>query len=376
MNVTSQEVIITDPYIVGFMTRHRNSDDILNACKSVLRSFCQTVDDIETNQSTNNRIMSYLSEFEDRYHKHARMVESKINDVESHVTSTSNAITTKLSNQIVTMASNATQKHIEGIYNMQATLHSKLEDVKQKNKSPKEKGIEGETGLFNILNERLMARDGYSIQMVSGMSQSCDIIIKRDCYPTVRIESKAIGKDNGAKVKYAEVEKFNRDLLQVNNHGIFVSIHSGIQGIGHLELQQLSNGKFAVFLSNNNYDVDIIIDMLHLLYKLDQITNDSKYDENIIISSENMIRVRSHIQDSTKKISAIKHHMKESIRLINTVQLDLIESIVLGNVDDVHTDIEVIPSTMQCDICKKTLTSKQGFIGHVARCKAKIKQKD
>jgi hypothetical protein len=53
------------------------------------------------------------------------------------------------------------------------------------------KGTLAEDTLYNLLCEKLMTRDGFSINKVNGISHSCDILVQRNDHPDIRIESKA-----------------------------------------------------------------------------------------------------------------------------------------------------------------------------------------
>ena len=143
------------------------------------------------------------------------------------------------------------------------------------------KGSIAEDTLYNLLSEKLMLRDEFSVSKVNGKSHSCDILVQRDDFPDISIESKAHGQNTGEKVRTKEIEKFERDLHELDNHGIFVSIYSEIVGKGSLEIKQLPNAKFAIYLSKNMFDVDTIKDMLYLLYKLDDIITTSSTNSSI-----------------------------------------------------------------------------------------------
>jgi PIN domain nuclease of toxin-antitoxin system len=232
--------------------------------------------------------------------------------------------------------------------------------------STKVRGTEGEDRLYEMLTERLRAKDGYVVERVSGQSYSCDIAIKREKYPTIRLESKAHGLGTNEKVRYKEVEKFQRDLLQANNHGIFVSLYSGIVGIGNLEVHQLANGKFAVYLSNNHFDVDTIVDMLQLLYKLDSIVNSAKEDcGDLRVTVETMTRIKSYLQDYAKKINSIKAHMRDSISMLNEVQFDMIEAVLMGqSADKKRGGGRLSKGEHACKRCGKCFKTAKGCANH------------
>jgi hypothetical protein len=259
-------------------------------------------------------------------------------------------------------------------------LHSN--EVKSAN-SNKLKGMVGEDKLYDLLTDILMVRDGYIVEKVSGQTCNCDIVIKRDNHPTIRVESKAHGQNTNEKVRYREVEKFQRDLMQQNSHGIFVSLYSSIVGVSNFEIQQLSNGKFAIYLSNNNYDIDVIVDMIRLIYKLDSIvlkSNDGD-DVNIVkVTTECMTRVQSYIKDYGNKINSVKMHMKESMSLLNEIQLDMIAKVMLGDKGEIveikdKRDTKVNPSEIKdkvkCEWCNKEFIKNSGLSSHKKTCKSK-----
>jgi hypothetical protein len=197
------------------------------------------------------------------------------------------------------------------------------------------KGQEGESRLYDLLSERLMSRDGYEVERVGGIAHQADMAIKRLNHPDVRIESKAHGQGTGEKCRHREVVKFQNDLMGLNTHGIFVSLHSGIVGKTDIEVELLANNKFAVYLANNNYNTDVICDMLQLIYRLDMIISrgdgDGKESEpGIRVSQEAMKRVTAYCKDFASKVAAAKQHMRESIALLTELNMDVIERVLMG----------------------------------------------
>lgn len=230
------------------------------------------------------------------------------------------------------------------------------------------KGSYGENKLFNLLSDRLFIRDGYYLDLVSGLSHCCDIVVKKDTKPTIRIECKAIGEQNNSKVGNRDIEKFQRDLIEQNNHGILVSFYSGIVGMSDYEIQQLPNGKFAIYLSNNKYDVDFIIGMIHLLYKLDTYVICSSEDKGqIVLTEDTLLRVREIVNKNNERINQLKSYAKDSINILNQMQLDMINKAILGNTNE---DLESqINDTYQCEYCNACLKTSQSLARHRSNCK-------
>lgn len=267
---------------------------------------------------------------------------------------------------------NFVKDRTERITNQVIEMEKKLiaQQVKSQH-SVNSKGKEGEDKLIELLQERLLDRDGYTVEKVSNHSMSCDIIVKRNEYPSIRIESKAIGKENGDKVKSKEVEKFERDLQQMNNHGIFVSLYSGIVGKGNIQIEQLANRKFAIYLGNNQFNMDSIIDMIQLLYKLDSFCCKGEDDSDTKLSSESMYKIQGYVKDYTNKLTQTKTHLKESIALLTEIQLDMIEKVILGQRETQNKEKGV-----HCDQCGMDFQSIQGLNSHRRKCKPMITLKN
>lgn len=75
--------------------------------------------------------------------------------------------------------------------------------------------------------------------------------------------------DQTESVGTEHVDKFVSDMLGLKMSGILVSIYSDIVGKHNFELVHLSNGKFTMYLSNNNFDTNIIKETLMLFYAME-----------------------------------------------------------------------------------------------------------
>lgn len=222
------------------------------------------------------------------------------------------------------------------------------------------KGAIGETTLADALGARLLNRDGFIVELVNNLAYNCDILVKRETYPSIRVESKAyVGR-----VNYNEVIKFERDLLALNNHGVFVSLHSQISNVSNFEIRQLENGKFAVYLSKNNYDTDSIVNMLYVIYKLDALCCTATTDVGINVSKENMSKLRSLLCDYSQKLNIVKANLKDNITIISNIQLDIIEKLILNTVPQEK-------DKQNCETCGKTFT-KRGILQHQKKCQVII----
>lgn len=268
-------------------------------------------------------------------------------------------------------------------------LDAMAQQMTRSSSSQRVKGQQGENGLYELLCDRLTTREDYDIQVVSGQAHGCDINIRRLGHADVRLESKAHGEGTGEKVRAKEVARFQSDLMGLNVNGIFVSLHSGIVGKGEMEIDQLSNGKFAVYLSNNKYDVGVIHDMLMLLYRLDKITaaaageGDAAIDDTIKVPQETMRRVQMYLKDFAGKVAVTKTHLKDSMSLLSELTFDVLERLLLGQLtvanirDNVPDDGALALKCTQedgggvkgatsytCTHCGKQCKSKCGLVMH------------
>jgi hypothetical protein len=386
-------VVIDDDYICGFM-RNNGSESFFVMCEAILREICiaceqklsvtndhdllskrfevfkgELIDALSSRKVDMSDVMKGLSAMNEN-----NML--RINSKLEHIPAMNGKLDEmKVKYDVTKVIENSVSKNSDSIVQTLGVIKSSQEQIANKietftaaRNTTRFKGEEGERGLMNVLESKLHMRDGYVIEDVKSIPHSCDIVIKRNGYPDVRIESKAHGRDNGENVRWNQVKKFESDLLTLNNHGIFVSLYSGICGKGSFEIELLPNNKFAVYLSNNNYDGDMITEVIQLIYRLDKfVSNES---EEFKVSTESMIRIRTYITDFNRKIDELKTTLKHSIRILNDITLDLIEKTLMGN------DETCVSKTSQdtqhqeyiCNKCNQKCTSKAGLTLHKKKC--------
>jgi hypothetical protein len=382
-------LVIDDAYVCQFMSRHGN-ESFFATCESIIKSICLACEHNLTQDSQNDIITQRLNVFKGELlesissrkldtseimstmktmNEHNILnitskleqlphISGKIDDLKNKID------VTKVIETSVTRNNDSLVQTLNTIKYSQEQMSNKIETFTSARSTTRYKGEEGEKGLVNVLESKLHTRDGYTIHDVKSIAHSCDIVIKRDGFPDVRVESKAHGKDTGENVRVAEVKKFESDLLTLNNHGIFVSLYSGICGKGAFEIELLPNNKFAVYLSNNNYDGDIITDVVRLIYKLDRFTSGPESD-NITISTDSMMRIKAYLTDFNRKIDDLKTSLKNSIRILNEITLDLVEKALTGHNQDAPQTSTI---SYTCDGCGQTCTSKAGLTLHKKRC--------
>jgi hypothetical protein len=405
---TNGKVVIDDKYICQFMAKQAN-ESFFATCESILKSICLACEQNLSNESQNDiinqRLNAFKGELIDCIGSQKVDIMSKLNNLPIISNKVDNILTRKVDTSEIMSTIKTMNEH--NMLNISSKLEqipiisNKVDDVNNKidmskvietsvthhndslvqaintmsNKidtfsvlrnTTRFKGEEGEKGIINILESRLHIRDGYSIEDVKSIPRNCDILIKRTGFPNIRIESKAHGRESKGNVRIEEVKKFESDLLDLNNHGIFISLYSGICGKGTFEIELLPTKKFAVYLANNNYDGDIITEVVRLIYKLDKFISASDSDD-IKISTESMMRVKSYITDFNRKIEELKTLNRNSMRILNEITLDIIEkTLTCGHHENNQTQAST--TSLICEKCHQVCLSKAGFTLHKKKC--------
>lgn len=250
--------------------------------------------------------------------------------------------------------------------NLQKTsdvINTRVEQMATTRNTTRHKGEEGESGIMHILECKLPLRDGYEILETKSKPHNCDAVVKRIGYPDVRIEVKAHGRDTGECVRSEQVKRFESDLIGLNNHGIFISLYSGIVGKAPFELDLLPTNKFAVYISNNNYDGDAIKEFINLIYKLDGFVTG---EEGVKISTEAMTRIKAHLNDFNTKITALKTNMKASLEILNGLTFDIIEKLLSSGMD--MKPAPVSEPKFTCPTCAKDFSRASSLANHTKTC--------
>ena len=181
--------------------------------------------------------------------------------------------------------------------------------------SNRRKGDEGEVGLVEVLEGTMTLRDGFTIHRVGTIPHNCDILVRKSGKPDVRIECKAHGKENGKPVATREVVRFEDDLRGLRNHGIFVSLYAPITGKAAFELRMLESNRVAVYLSNNHFDAAMIRDLVLLIYSVDELIN----ADGVVLSPDQIGRIRSGLDDLSAKAAQIQTHLRASLELLSSM---------------------------------------------------------
>lgn len=368
-------VVIDDHFVCEYMKTA--TDEFKASCESIIKAVClscsqKTTSDVDELMSrlspwgkkiidtVSNQKVELVHEIKNENASHTRAMENKFTDLKEKI-DLAKVIDTSFKrsdDHLHTMIGTMDTR----IDNRFSTVENRLEQMVTMRNTTRSKGVEGETGIIQILECKLPLRDGYEILETKSKPHNCDALVKRVGFPDVRIEVKAHGRDTGEGVRSAEVKRFETDLIGLNNHGIFVSLYSGIVGKGPFEIELLPTNKFAVYVSNNNYDGDAIKEFVYLIYKLDGFIS----GQGVKISTEAMTRVKTHLSDFNMKIIQLKTNMKTSLEILNGFTFDIIEKLLSSGMD--MKPVTVVEPKHMCPDCKKDFSRASGLANHVKVC--------
>lgn len=371
-------VVIEDHFVCEFM--RGSSEEFMASCESVIKAMClacnhkttsdadefmsllapwgkKMMDTISSQKVDVSDVVRVLTEFRKEIGNESVALNAKVDNLKDKIDFTKVIDTSLKRNDEMVMST---------LGNLQKTtdvINTRVEQMVTARNTTRSKGEEGETGVIHILECKLPLRDGYEILETKSKPHNCDALVKRVGFPDVRIEVKAHGRDTGECVRSEQVKRFESDLIGLNNHGIFISLYSGIVGKSPFEIDLLPTNKFAVYISNNNYDGDAIKEFINLIYKLDGFVSG---EEGVKISTEAMTRVKAYLNDFNTKITALKTNMKASLEILNGFTFDIIEKLLSSGLDMKPTPFSEPKFT--CPTCTRDFSRASGLANHVKTC--------
>lgn len=233
-------------------------------------------------------------------------------------------------------------------------------------KSSQEKGKDGEKFVIDSLQSQLRTSDGYSIEDVSGVSNNCDILVKKLGHCDVRIDV----KNWSGNVSQRDVEKFERDLTTLDSSGILVSLSSGVVGKRQFEMTQLMTGKFALYLCDFGESISSIPQFIDLIHSLEDICNSGT--DTIRIDKLAFTRVEMYLQENMNRVTKLKQTLRTAMSIVSEIDYEKISDII--KMVDVNKKIpEDLPNSstvhmVECPICKVSFKSKAGMVSHKKHC--------
>lgn len=257
-------------------------------------------------------------------------------------------------------------------------------------------GSVGEQTMFQLLEDSLLQRDGYTVIMTQNIPHNCDILVKKVGENHICLEIKT---QKSGQIRTREIERFQSDILHMNRSGIFVSIHSGIVGRENFDFEFFPNGRIAVYLGNNNYDVNVIKEMVRVIHHLEAVTCRRACD-GVHISSEHLAKILELVKDECRKLENIKRHVKQTIAMLNDSTISAILKCItdlsinpIGSQSPIanphhaeqtvatHTTVPELATTSDhmhnndvvsiCIHCCKEFKTPRTLLKHVMKCKKK-----
>ena len=223
------------------------------------------------------------------------------------------------------------------------------------------KGTHGEKKLFNIINEEYPS--GELINSSNNKGQG-DMILKRVNKPTILIET----KEYVTPVKKDEVDKFIRDISNVNHNGIFISHHSGVVGKENYQID-IHDKNILIYIHNCEYEpykIRCAINMIDILHeKLINIDN-----KNTTISLDLLKEInteyQSFILQKEKMLNGLKDYYKRTLDQYSELNLPSLDKYISSYYANSKKNI------LCCNICNKYETDNlKSLSRHKTSCKKK-----
>jgi hypothetical protein len=201
-----------------------------------------------------------------------------------------------------------------------------------------------------------------------------------------------------------DVDKFRRDLLETNAHGVLVSARCHIvQRRRGAVFERLSNGKYAAYVcaqrgdehADEEIDTDAIVSAIRVLHLLDEVTaaqpGDNDLDGGATLSRADLDRVEDELGRWTGTLRELRENQKtlfeqadvlrrtanRGIAITNDLEVSRIRSIITGDVGDsaatgagpVCAADAPVTRELACLGCGKTYKRQGALDTHISKCK-------
>lgn len=330
--------------------------------ENCIKSFCSNITKdtaklLEISNKDNTQIKNVVDNIDTQFNKMISTIQQPIfSFIQSSEERTNNGI-------------QQVKEHLSTQQINQQKLTTELNDFlnKYKNNSSS-KGNVSEAELYYII-QSIMPTD--EIIKVGTDTATCDFKVNRidKNRPTILFEN----KDYSRSVTTEEIKKFERDIQQQKNHGIFVSQKSPITFKQNFQID-IINGMIHIYIPNAEYDankIKIAVDIIdNLSLKLQTISNTNENEYSI--SKEDM----DEIIDEYRNFITQKLQMIETIKNINKQLLDKMEEIQFPKLKKLFINIGTIENDneFKCVFCNIWSGKNKASLGaHVRNCKSNPK---
>ena len=247
-------------------------------------------------------------------------------------------------------------KEINGLSNnIQDTnkaIHSITDVFLSKNAS-----VKGATS-ENILETQLSCMfPNYDIERTTSDTASGDFILRTIDKPDILLENKNYKKN----VHKTEVEKFLRDVQEMNISGILVSQSAGISGKNDFSIDFVNNNRnIVVYIHNCNYDTFKIKLALDIIYSLDTFISktDGLIDKNnVILNKVTFMKIKKEYEKYLKNKCETITTFENGLKQLKKLELPSVESLL-------EKETSLISCDVQCNECDKTFPSLASLSAH------------
>lgn len=191
-------------------------------------------------------------------------------------------------------------------------------------------------GKYTSIEERISdvvkSNDGYDIETVKYdnklfYDEDRNIIIKKDSLEIL------IYENIEEKISKEFMESFVRRAEEVNYSIVFIAKNTSIAYKNSLEIEQLNNGHFICYLSNNKENLHLIKQMIDLLCKIEKMVTieDSlllHVSQPIHLYKRAILKAKSILKELTMKQHYIKGHLDKIKKLVDEMRSNELENIV------------------------------------------------
>jgi hypothetical protein len=222
-------------------------------------------------------------------------------------------------------------------------------------------GKEGENKLEVVLNEIFPSS---IIRNTSRQDKSADFLLERsEKEYTILFENKEYSKN----VDVTEVNKFIRDIENVNTHGIFLSQTSGIIGKQPFEIN-IHNHLILVYIHNVNYDKRIIMSAVNVIDMLVKyIKVEAEEDDKHTITVDTLDAINSEYSTFIKKrniiLDTLKKHHKDIMSKVEDIDMRELQ-LILKNKFSTTEHLGFV-----CQHCGSSFVNKRALGSHYKGCK-------
>ena len=171
---------------------------------------------------------------------------------------------------------------------------------------------------------------------------------------------------------FKDVMRFKSDLEGLHLSGIMISLHSGIVNKHTYQIERLSTGHFAMYLADNEYNMETVYNAIKILNEHDGISTRSGDNEHVHkISTETMRQAKLCLKEAGTKMDQLKSCAKTMISIVSDLSFEKIDNLLTSNngqtppitVDD--ADDASSTSAFHCKECDRDFKNKGGLTTHV-----------